>query len=63
MSEDNVVLLNNGDDDDSTIFQTTQDREKLLKEIQLEDDEDTVIDTTMNVHNSKAAPYWQQVFG
>lgn len=64
MSEDNVVILNNGDDDDSTIFQSNEDREKLLREILDEDKEDTHIDTTLNMLPlADKTPYWQQLFG
>ncbi len=63
MSNDNVVILNNGDDDDSTIFQNTEDREKLRREILGEDEDDTLIDTTLNMLPVVKTPYWQQLFG
>lgn len=63
MSNDNVVILNNGDDDDSTIFQNTEDREKLRREILGEDEDDTLVDTTLNMLPPAKAPYWQQLFG
>lgn len=71
MSEDNVVILNGGDDDDSTIFQSTQDREKVLKEILDQDMDDTEVDTTLDMSglsgiftsNSDKPHHWQQFFG
>lgn len=62
MSDDNVVILNNGDDEDSTIFQTTQDREKILQSI-LDDEDVTLTDTTIKMHSSVKSTYWQQNFG
>jgi hypothetical protein len=71
MSEDNVVILNGGDDDDSTIFQSTQDREKVLKEILDQDIDDSEADTVVDISsfsdmftsNSDKPNHWHQFFG
>ena len=62
MNDDVVILPTKKDDDDKTVFQTEEDRKKLEKDLFGETDEDTEIDTTLNMA-IRVRPYWREIFG
>ena len=62
MNDDVIILPRKQDDDDKTVFQTEDDRKTLEQDLFGETEEDTEIDTTLNLE-FRGRPYWRQVFG
>ena len=62
MNDDVIILPTRQDDDDKTVFQTEEDRRKLERDLFGDTDEDTEIDTTLNMA-FRGRPYWREIFG
>ena len=64
MPSDNVVDLHPDIDDDATLWQSEEDRARLIDQ-ELEDDDTTLVDTTLGLIKTSPAKasFWRKAFG
>ncbi len=64
MPSDNVVDLHHDIDDDATLWQSEEDRARLIDQ-ELGDDDTTLVDTTLGLIKTSSAKgsFWRKAFG
>lgn len=69
-NDDDLVFLNQGEDDEIAVFQTQAERNNILNQLHVleNDDADHDLETTIQMTQDRqltpeTRPYWRKVFG